>query len=83
MIDKLNNILSGWKGYLWETPEVKGLAQKRAIECAKCDKAEWGMIPQFMDDEVKEIKGLSCGLCDCPLSTKLRAQNEKCGLGKW
>lgn len=83
MLNKLNNIVRGWLGYVWETPEIKSMAEKRAVSCADCDNAVWGLVPQFMDDEVKQIKGLKCSSCDCPLSTKLRSKEEVCPLQKW
>lgn len=83
VLDKLNNIIRGWKGYIWETNESKSLALKRAVVCDGCEFAEWGLIPQFMDDEVKQIKGLQCAKCSCPLSTLLRSPDSKCEEGKW
>ena len=83
MLDKLNNIIRGWSNYIFESAEVKSLAQKRAIECAKCPNAVWGLVPQFLEDDVKEIKGLKCALCECPLSTLLRSPDSKCEAGKW
>jgi Zn ribbon nucleic-acid-binding protein len=83
MLNKLNNIVRGWAGYVWETPEVKALAEKRAVACADCPNAEWGLIAQLLEDDVTTIKGLKCSMCDCPLSTKLRSKEEVCPLAKW
>ena len=83
MLSKLQSILTGWRGYLWETPEIKFIAECRAVSCAKCEHAVSGLIVQFMEDDVKEIEGMKCNLCDCPLSTLLRSPKEKCKANKW
>lgn len=83
MLVKLQNILSGWKNYLWESPEVRTMAEARAKECAVCINAVKGSIIEFMADDVKEIEGMICALCDCPLSTLLRSPKEKCKANKW
>ncbi len=75
--------MQGWKGYVWETPEIKSMAESRAIECAKCDEAVYGWVASFVEDELKDIQGLKCGLCDCPLSGLLRSPDEKCKIGRW
>ena len=59
------------------------MAKSRAIECAKCDHAEYGIIAELIDDEIKDIRGLKCSLCDCPLSGLLRSPEEKCKIDKW
>ena len=83
MLAKLNNILQGWKNYVWESVDIKGMATARAFECAKCDKAVYGMVASLIDDEIKDIKGLKCSLCDCPLSGLLRSPGESCKENKW
>ena len=83
MLGKLQNILSGWRGYIWESPATRLMAESRALNCATCEHAEHGVVISFLNDEVKEIKGMKCGLCDCPLSALLRSPNEKCKLDKW
>lgn len=83
MLVKLQNILSGWKGYVWETPAIRMMAESRALNCATCKHAEHAMVMEFFDDEVKEIKGMVCNLCDCPLSALLRSPKEKCKSEKW
>lgn len=80
---KLQLIVSGWKNYGFESDAIRSMARTRAMVCADCDSAVFGMIPQFLDDEVKEIKGLKCEQCDCPLSTKLRAEGSICPMSKW
>lgn len=35
--------------------------------------------------ERESVKGVGeiCGICGCPLKSKLRVEDEKCGLNKW
>lgn len=83
MLGKLQNILSGWKGYVWETPAIRLMAESRALNCANCEHAAHGAVIEFLNDEVKEIQGMYCDLCDCPLSALLRSPKEKCKADKW
>lgn len=82
-MSKLKNIIDGWKNYVFEDKDAKKLAESRAIKCAQCSMSVHGMVAEFLDDEVKQIKGMKCDVCDCPLSTKLRAREEVCPLGEW
>lgn len=65
------------------------MEKKRAEICKACiidgkPGAVLGTYEQLMMDfELKEIQGLKCNVCKCPLSTKLRVKDEKCPLGKW
>lgn len=59
------------------------MAKARAVECAKCDEAEYGWVLAMVNDKLKDIQGLKCSLCDCPLSGKLRSPEEKCPKDLW
>lgn len=83
MANKLVSILKGWANYIWENEEIREMAKERAKHCAKCDKATMALVPTLIDDEIKDIYGLVCSMCSCPLSGKLRSPDEKCDLGKW
>jgi hypothetical protein len=83
VLKKLQNIVDGWKGYLFHDAEAKKLAESRAVKCSQCEFCVYGIVPKFMDDEVKKIKGMVCDKCNCPLSTKLRAKEEVCPIGLW
>ena len=83
MLKKLNNILQGWKNYAFESKEIESMAKARAVECAKCELAVYGLVSSLVDDRIEDIKGLKCSMCDCPLSGLLRAPDEKCKLDKW
>ena len=80
---KLRSILSGWKNYVFASEAVEQMARLRAVECAKCPFAVKGMHDVIIDDRIEEIEGMLCNNCKCPLSGKLRSEEEKCPLGKW
>ena len=80
---QINNIIEGWDLYIrGEVPEFT-LARKEI--CIKCPFAVMGTYEKWMPEkkELKEIQGLKCGKCKCPLSTKLRSENEKCPINNW
>ncbi|MGV4404935.1 hypothetical protein ACQ1PF_07885 [Ornithobacterium rhinotracheale] len=77
-------ILKGWKNYLIKDKATEQLAKARAKVCAECQHAKKGTYEELMPDySMKEIKGYLCGVCGCPLSTKLRQSDELCPKGKW
>ena len=79
---KIKNIADGWKKYF--SGAVTEEEKRRAEICRGCDKAVLGTFEKFMPDaSLKEVQGLKCGVCNCPLSTKIRSKNEKCPLNKW
>jgi hypothetical protein len=79
----LGNILEGWENYFVENPVIEKVAIERAKHCSGCDFAKSGFISIFVNDDIKEIKGLTCKKCSCPLSAKVRSTNEKCPIGLW
>jgi len=68
---------------MWESPATRLMAESRALNCANCEHAEHGSILEFLEDDVKEIQGMKCNLCECPLSALLRSPNERCKIDKW
>lgn len=79
---QISNIINGWKSYLKN--ENNSLAIERSKICEKCPEAMIGTYENFMPDEtLKNVKGLKCNQCGCPLSAKLRSTKEKCPIGKW
>lgn len=79
---QISNIIDGWDDYI--NNKTSTITKARAQVCKKCTYAVKGFFEMFMPDEtLKEVQGLKCGKCHCPLSTKLRSQNEKCPLNKW
>ena len=81
---KLKAILKGWENYIFTNPEVEAKAKERAKICARCPMAKKGTYPQLMKDyTLKDVEGMVCGVCGCPLSTLLRQDEKKCELNKW
>lgn len=83
MFKKLDSILSGWKNVVFENEAVEILAKNRASVCASCPHAKKGKYETFKDNKIKEISGLICKKCSCPLVAKLRSQKETCPIKKW
>lgn len=82
-MSNLRNIISGWKSYASHDSVGLATAEKRAKICSECPEIEHGIIIQVLPDEIKEIQGMKCGECGCPLSAKTRSKNEQCPKGKW
>lgn len=80
---KLGNILNGWYNFIKKSEVTEQLAEQRALHCLSCVELKEGVLLTFLNDELKEIQGYKCGICECPLSAKLRSKNEKCPLKKW
>jgi len=78
----LQHILSGWKNYLSKSAVTEALAQQRAAICAACPHAKQGKILAFIKDSLKEVEGVYCSACHCPLSAKVRS-NDICPENKW
>jgi hypothetical protein len=50
--------------------------------CGECPSKKYSKFVDFIDDELKEVKGFVCNECKCPLIAKIRS-NDKCPLHKW
>ena len=76
----MKEILKGWGNFALglKTKEAK----KKAEICLDCDHLENGKFEIIKDNKIKEISGAICGVCKCPLSTKLRS-DDKCPKGKF
>ena len=48
--------------------------------CKKCPEARYIKYLDFKDNGLKQVKGMVCGLCLCPLVAKIRS-TDKCD--KW
>ena len=80
----LSQIINGWKNFVFKNKETEAMARSRAEICAVCDKAKVGWFEQIMPDySIKNIQGLVCGECKCPLSTATRSEDYNCPLKKW
>jgi len=74
------NIIKAWikvKNKL-VNPEIK----KRAEICDKCPSARYKRYLDFVDDELKDVQGMVCLECSCPIIAKIRS-TDKCPLQKW
>jgi len=82
---KLKDIINGYKNYFIGEDEVtENEAKRRAAICSNCENAKHGMHAAILPDmKLKEIKGLYCGICKCPLSPKVRSINTECPAQKW
>ena len=80
---KINNILSGWSNFILKSEVTEELAKKRALVCIDCSECVKSKLTAFVNDDIKQIKGYKCNICNCPLSAKLRTEKEKCPLNKW
>ncbi len=76
---QISNIVNGWSNYLKD----KTINENRLSQCINCEFAIDKNYLIFVKDDFKEIEGKVCNKCDCPLSAKLRSDNEKCPLNKW
>jgi hypothetical protein len=65
-MSKLEEIREGWLNYIFDNPEVKELAEKRAEICSICP----------------ENKNNICNICKCWLSAKVKSPKSQCPLKK-
>lgn len=81
----LSNIIDGWRNYMIDDPVTELAATKRATICSQCPNAKFvgGVNTIIVDNKTKEIRGLVCDLCNCPLSLKVRSKMDYCPAGKW
>lgn len=79
-LKNLRAIVSGWKNYVFPSETIELLAKERAKICASCEHFVPDKIfkSQLPDRSITEIQGIGCGLCNCPLSTKLRQVIQMC-----
>ena len=79
---QFSNIIEGWKRYF--DGDVNDTERKRAEICKECQHATVGTYEKLLKDfQLKEVQGLKCGHCNCPLSTKIRSPKDKCPINKW
>lgn len=68
--------LNVWKGLT--TKEDK----RRAVICDGCPSRKYKKYLDFINDDLKEVKGFVCNECGCPLIAKIRSTDD-CPLNKW
>lgn len=78
-------IASGWKNYIFKSPTIEELAKTRAEICSKCPHFDPNKpFKKIMPDKsITKIEGAGCGICGCPLSSKLRQVLENCPDKRW
>lgn len=67
-MSKLDEIITGWKNYVFPNKEMEKLATERLLICIDCDKLKTGN---------------RCGLCGCFMPAKVRSAKSTCPLKKW
>lgn len=87
-MSKLGNILNGWQNFIAKSEVTELEAVERAKHCIDCKhKAFSKTLKAFVQDDLVQIEGYVCMKCEssikCPLSAKLRSENETCPLSKW
>ena len=68
-MNKLNQIIEGWKNYIFKNKEIEEKAKERIKICVSCEK-------------FKKITK-QCGICKCFMPARVRLENPKCPLKKW
>ena len=56
---------------------------KRAEICGGCPDKEFGGFPLIVKSKIIDVEGFKCGLCNCPLATKIFAKDQKNICDKW
>ena len=79
-MSKMVTIAKAW----WRvfTSDLNQRDRDRANICKDCTKAVQKKYLDFINDELKEVKGMVCGECNCPLIAKVRSE-DRCPLEKW
>lgn len=77
---RIFDIFEGWSNLALGL-DTDGARLKAEI-CKTCEHAKQMKIEIIEDKQIKEISGLCCDICHCPLSAKLRS-SSKCDLNKF
>jgi len=70
--EKLDNIIDGWKNYIFKRQDIEELAAYRESICIanRCGK-------------FSRMGYSHCKKCGCPIATIIRSRNYKCKLNYW
>ena len=68
MMNKFNEIISGWKNYMFKSEEIEKIAKDRLLICLECEKF---------------TKRNTCSKCGCYIPAKVRSERNRCPLKKW
>lgn len=77
---QMSNIIKAWVSVLKQSTTKQH--RKRAKKCKKCNHAKYSKFVDIINDELRDVKGLVCGKCSCPLIAKIRS-DDKCPIDKW
>ena len=75
MIKEWISVLKGDK----TTPEER----RRAEICIKCPDNKVADFLKYVGNDIKEVSGLYCGRCLCPLVAKIKTNNKKDICKEW
>jgi hypothetical protein len=67
-MNKLEEIITGWKNYVFPNKEVEELAKERIKICLNCSK--------LTDRNF-------CSICHCYMPAKVRSYRSSCPIKKW
>ena len=73
-----STIITAWSRVLRKVTTSED--RRRAVICGDCEHKKYSKFIDFINDELKEVKGFVCGECLCPLIAKIRS-TDKCK--KW
>ncbi len=68
-------IVKSWVSVLKKESTTKE-EERRAKICDSCNHKTYSKYLDFIDNEVKEVKGFYCGNCFCPLVAKIKEGNH-------
>lgn len=77
MIDFIQAVLKA------TTKEITPLAKERLSTCLECEEKKESIFSTFVDFKIVESKGFCCGICNCPLATKIYATEHENICNKW
>lgn len=80
---QIAKILNGWNNYFNKDAVIEKVANERAEICARCPFAVEKKLLIFVKDDFKDIEGMACERCNCPISAKIRSIKETCPEGLW
>lgn len=83
LTDGLDPYVEGKRNFENPTPTFEELAKERTKTCTGCRYFKVEPIQMFrvIDERIPELSNMSCGLCGCIESYKLRQSIKKCS--KW
>ena len=79
-MSRFTTIVKAWLN-VWNGLTTEEHKRKAKI-CEECPSRKYSKYLDFIDDDLKEVKGFICNECKCPLIAKIRS-TDKCPLNKW